>query len=156
MVISTRLPQGSRKSRNRPSRSLHPHLLEGPAHELLVVDRDAEVPVVVGPLPAPPGEVDELVPEVDEGGVLAPPRNLEVQEPAVEGEGLVDVPDLEGDVVDADGSGLADGAVVAHWADSRLASGTAGQSSRRAPARLRYDRAFGRRRPRRGGKNGLN
>ena len=85
---------------------LHPHLGQGPAHERLVVDRDAEVPVVVRRLPTAFGEVDELVAEVDEGGVLAAAGDIELEEPSVEVERLVDVTDLQGDVVDADGSGL--------------------------------------------------
>ena len=58
--------------------------------------------VVVGGLPSPLREVDELVAEVDEGGAIAPAHQIEFDEAPVEGERLVDIPYLEPQVVDAD------------------------------------------------------
>jgi hypothetical protein len=60
------------------------------------------VPVVVGRLGASAREGDELVAHVDEGDARAAAAQREVEQGAVELQGLVDVPDLQCDVVDAD------------------------------------------------------
>ena len=51
-------------------------------------------------------QVDELVAHVDEGVGLALAAQLEVEDAAIEGERLLDVADLDGDVVHADHPGL--------------------------------------------------
>jgi hypothetical protein len=53
-------------------------------------------------LRATPHQRDELITHLDERGAVGALLHVEVEELAVEGEGLVDVADLEGDVVDAD------------------------------------------------------
>ena len=57
--------------------------------------------VLVGRLPAALGEREELVAHVDERHARCPAAQLEVEEPAVEGERLLDVAHLERDVVHA-------------------------------------------------------
>src|SRR5215471_2587502 len=71
---------------------------------LLVVHHKSEVTSVVGGLPASPLQGDELIPKVDERGILALAAQLEVEQPSVERERFVDVTDFERDVVYADGA----------------------------------------------------
>jgi hypothetical protein len=47
-------------------------------------------------------ERQELIADVDEGGAVRATTQRELEEPAVEGERLLDVSDLECDVIDAD------------------------------------------------------
>ena len=84
---------------------LHTHLFEPGDGSMLVVDRDAKVPPLVGALAARRHEIDELVAKVDKGGIGRLPGNLKVEEALVEGHRLGDVADFEGDVVDADWTG---------------------------------------------------
>src|SRR3712207_9409789 len=89
----------------RPPRStLFPYttLFRSRAHRLLVVDHEPEVPVRVRRLRPALAERQELVAHVDEGGPPGPAAQLEGEEPPVERERLVDVPDLQRHVVDAD------------------------------------------------------
>jgi hypothetical protein len=84
-----------------PGDNLDPRLLEHASRGLLIVDHEPEVPVVVARLPAPLAEREELVAHVEKGHSRCPTAQLEVEKPAVEGECLLDIADLEGDVVDA-------------------------------------------------------
>ena len=58
--------------------------------------------VVVRCLPPALGERQELVAEVDERHPPGPAAERELEDAAVELQGLVDVPDLQRDVVDSD------------------------------------------------------
>jgi hypothetical protein len=62
--------------------------------------------MVVGRLPASLRKREELVAHVDEGRPASAASQLELEDPAVEVERLLDVPDLECDVVDPDQSRL--------------------------------------------------
>ena len=121
------MPHGSRKSRPRLGTISAAGRLERRADGVLVVDHEPEVAVAVGRLAAALGEGDELVARVDEGHPGRAAAQAQLEDLAVEGERLVEVADLEGDVVDADeprgharaGSGAAaDGAVDAGGAAS--------------------------------------
>src|SRR5262249_29430410 len=80
--------------------------LERTARRLLVVDHQAEMAAIVGRLLAAFLEGDELVAQVDEGHGLALAAQLELEQPAVEGQRLLDVADLERHVVEADNARL--------------------------------------------------
>ena len=71
-------------------------------HRLAVVDDEAEMPLAIGLALRALGEREELVAHVDEGhpGDAAP--QLELEQPAVEGERLVDRADLEREMIDPD------------------------------------------------------
>ena len=82
---------------------LRARALEAAPDLLAVVDHEAEVAravrtVGLGHL----GEHEELVAHVEEGHVRHPAAQLELEQPAVEGERLLEVGDLEHHVVDAD------------------------------------------------------
>jgi hypothetical protein len=77
-------------------------LLERPSGRVLVVHDEPEVAVLVGFLAAAFGQGDELVAHVDERHAGNAAAELEVENTPVEGEGVVDVAHLEGDVVHAD------------------------------------------------------
>ena len=79
--------------------------LERRPHGLLVVDHEPEVAVGVGLLAAALGEGDELVARVDEGHAGDAAAQAQLEDLTVEGERLVEVADLEGDMVDADEAG---------------------------------------------------
>src|SRR5205823_7405391 len=49
-----------------------------------------------------PRQIDELVAHVDEGAALVLAAQVEIEDPAVPGQRLVDVADLDRDMVDAD------------------------------------------------------
>ena len=66
-----------------------------------VIDDQPEVTVVVGFLPSTLGERDELIPDVDERHAPGPSAQRELEDPAVEVQRLLDVPDLQRDVVDS-------------------------------------------------------
>ena len=72
-------------------------------HRILqVVDDQTDVPVRVGSVGARRCERDELVAEVEERHPARAPAQLDAVERSLEeGDGLVDVPDLDSDVVDA-------------------------------------------------------
>ena len=72
------------------------------AGRLLVIDDEAEVPRLIGRLGSSGRQRDELVADVDEGHAPCAAAKLEVKDPAVELEGVLDALDLERDVVDAD------------------------------------------------------
>src|SRR5262249_6333866 len=78
-----------------PRLDLDAGLLERAAGRLLVVDDEAEMPMSVGRLRPAFGERDELVADVDEGHASAASSELEVEDPSVELERLVDAADLE-------------------------------------------------------------
>ena len=61
---------------------------------------------VVGRLRATLLQGQELVAEVDEGVAVAAAADLEVEQAAIERQGLVDVADLDGHVIEADGARL--------------------------------------------------
>ena len=69
---------------------------------LSIVHHEAEMTIPVRRLTAALGEGDELLPNVDEGHPLHPSPQLDLEDRAVEGQRLLHVPDLEGDVVEAD------------------------------------------------------
>ena len=69
---------------------------------LLVVDNQTEVPSAVGRLAASFGECDELVADVDECHSPCSPAQRDVEDPAIERQGLLHVADLQRDVVDPD------------------------------------------------------
>src|SRR5262249_39570449 len=81
--------------------------LERLARRLLVVHDEAEVPLGVGRLRAPFRERDELGPHLQEGHVRERglPYDLELEDPAVPLDRLLEAPDLERDVVDPDQPG---------------------------------------------------
>ena len=85
-----------------PSLDFDASVSERGADILLVVYDEPEPP---GPDPVtgtPGGDRDELVADVDERDPrTGPAAQLELEESPVPGECVVDVPDLEGDVVDA-------------------------------------------------------
>jgi hypothetical protein len=74
---------------------------------LPIVDDQSEVSLVIGRLAPARGEIHELIAEVDESHAIAAPAQLELEQFAVEFERGVDIIDFEGNVVDADGAGLA-------------------------------------------------
>src|SRR5215475_6571945 len=73
---------------------------------LLVVHHKPEMTSVIGGLPASPLQGDELIPQIDERGILALTAQLEVEEASVERERFLDITDFERDVVYADGARL--------------------------------------------------
>jgi hypothetical protein len=79
-----------------------PSLLQGRAYGLLVIDHQSEVPAVIGRLPAALLKGEELVAEIDEGSVFALAAQLDVEQPTVEFQRLVDVADLDRNVIEAD------------------------------------------------------
>src|SRR5581483_9408404 len=98
-VVAPRIVEVERAARA----DAHAGFGERLARSFLVVDYQAEVPGLIRRLGAPGGQRDELVAHVDErhtAAVAAP--QLELEEAPVPGQGVVDVPDLQGDVVDAD------------------------------------------------------
>ena len=82
---------------------VHTRIRERRANGFLVVDDEAEVSAVVGALCPPFLEREELVAEVDEGSGVAPAAQGEVEQATVERQRLVNVTDLEGNVIEADG-----------------------------------------------------
>lgn len=97
---------GIEKVEKRPGQHVDPGLRQGPADRLLVVDDEAEMPPVVGRLTAALLERQELVAQVDEGRILVPAAQGELEQPAVERQRFVDVADLERHVVEPDGARL--------------------------------------------------
>ena len=87
----------------RPRRRHRNPLFAQPlANGLLVIDDQTEVPRPIGRLRAAGGKRDELIAHVDERHPgPSPAAQLELEEAPVPGERLVDVPDLEGDMIDA-------------------------------------------------------
>jgi catechol 2,3-dioxygenase-like lactoylglutathione lyase family enzyme len=77
-------------------------LFEGVAGRFFVVDDEAEVPLPVRRLRSAFRERDELVADVDERHARRATAQLEVEDPAVELERVVNALDLERDVVYAD------------------------------------------------------
>src|SRR5216684_3344114 len=100
-TICTRFPHGSLNSTPRPGK----------------------VAILVGRLSATFGDVNELVSQIDEGYLRTAPTQREFEQPAIEGQRFLYVPDLEGHVVDTD-----EPCLVARLLDrchvSRLRSGT--------------------------------
>ena len=76
------------------------------AGRLLVIDHQAEMAAVVRRLPAALLQGDELVAQIDEGHGVGLAAQVEGEETAVERQRLFDVPDLQCDMVEADGAGL--------------------------------------------------
>src|SRR5690606_37841305 len=83
---------------------LDSRFLQRGAHRFLVIDDKAEVTAVIRGLPAPRLQCQELVAEINEGGVLAPTSQFEAKESAVKLQRLVDIPDLERHMVDSNGA----------------------------------------------------
>ena len=96
-----KLPHGSRKSLPFPNSST-PASRAAASAASLVVDDEAEVPVVVGSLRAAFGQREELVAHADERHPRDARLHLDVEDAPVELERLVEVADLEGDMVDSD------------------------------------------------------
>src|SRR6185295_1200328 len=71
---------------------------------ILVIDHEAEVAAVIGGLRAPFLKRKELVAQVDEGGRVVLAAKLELEQAPVEGQGLLDVANLERDVIEPDGA----------------------------------------------------
>src|SRR5207237_3438933 len=65
--------------------------LQGATRRLLVIDHETEMAAIVGSLLAPLLKGDELVAEIYEGHGVALAAQLELEEPAVEGQRLLDV-----------------------------------------------------------------
>lgn len=101
-TISTRLPQGSRKSRKRTRQQFAARSLDECAHPRAIVDDEAEMAPRVVMLGAALHQIDELIAELDKGVARPFSAQSEVEDLAVKGKGLVDIADLEGDVIDAD------------------------------------------------------
>ena len=76
---------------------------------------------LVGRLTAAVGQREELVPHVQEGHSRRPAAQLEVEDPSVERQGLLEIADLERDVVDPDQA----------WAPTHL--GSVGRDTGSAP-----------------------
>lgn len=82
------------------------HLIEHPSHGFLVVDHQPEMPVLITRSVFDLRQGDELIAKIDERHRVAFATKGELQNLAVEFEGLVDIANLEGNMVDAHGSGL--------------------------------------------------
>src|SRR5215204_1441360 len=96
-------PRGE-EVQSSPRQDLDGQLLERPPHHPLVVYYHPDVAVLVARLLSSLREGYELVPGVDERHAGAAPAQLHLEEVPVELEGLLDVADLEGDVVEPDQS----------------------------------------------------
>ena len=81
-------------------------LRERLADRVLVIDHEPEMTPVIGGLLAALLQREELIAKIDEGRGLALAAQLEVEQPTVEGQRLVDVADLERDMIEADGMAL--------------------------------------------------
>jgi hypothetical protein len=77
-------------------------LFQNAAYLRLVVDDEPEVASLVRRLSASFGQREKLVPHVQEGHPRHTTAEPEVEETSVERQSLLEIPDLEGDVVDAD------------------------------------------------------
>src|SRR5262249_12927832 len=77
---------------------------ERAAHRLLVVDHEAEMAAVVGRLLAALLQRDELIAQIDEGRGLALAAQLELEQPAIEGQRLLDIAHLERNMIEPDGA----------------------------------------------------
>jgi hypothetical protein len=84
---------------------LRPGLAGGGERGLTVVDDETDVARLVRRLPPALREREELVAHVDERHRRPAPAQCELEDPAVEGECLVEVADLDRDVVDPDEPG---------------------------------------------------
>src|SRR5690606_32817523 len=82
-----------------PRQRLNASFLQGRAYRLLVIDHQCKVPAVAGRLPAALLKGEAAVTEIDEGSVFALAAQLEVEQPTVEFQRLVDVADLDRDVI---------------------------------------------------------
>src|SRR5579885_3324299 len=100
-ITSTRLPQGSRKSRKGPHQTRACRLCERPDLRS-VVHHHAEVPLPVLVRRLGLHERDELVAHVDKGLALAAAAELELENLPIEIERCIDIAHLEGDMVHAD------------------------------------------------------
>src|SRR5262245_414639 len=97
---------GIDKIEEAPRQPLDPGIGERRAHRLLFIHHQPEMPAVIGRLPAPLLQREELIAKIDESRVLALAAQLELEEPAVKRQRLFDVADLEGDVIETDGPRL--------------------------------------------------
>ena len=79
---------------------------KGIADGVPVIDDQAEMTAVVGRLPASLLERHELIAQIHECRGVRPAAELEVEQSAIEGQGLVEVTDLDGDVIHTDGTCL--------------------------------------------------
>lgn len=86
----------------RVAADLQAGLRRGVYDPLHVVDHETEVAMAIGWVRRPRGKGDELIAEVDEGHPPGTSSQLEVEDPPVELERLLDVADLERHVVDAE------------------------------------------------------
>ena len=72
------------------------------SHAGAVINDEPEMPVVVRTLRSPFGQRDELIAHVDEGGVWAATPQCKRENASIEGQRLLDIPDLERDMIDTD------------------------------------------------------
>ena len=117
-----RFPHGSRKSSPRPGRISTPASSRARRTASLSSTTSPRWRSLVGRLRAALAEREELVAHVDEGHPRRPAAQLELEDPAVERRGLVDVADLERDVVHPDQA----------WAPAGIA-GSVGRDTTTAP-----------------------
>jgi hypothetical protein len=89
-----------------PRQRLNASFFQGHAHRLLVIDHQPEVPAIIGRLPAALLKGEELVAEIDESSIFALAVQLEVEQPAIKCQRLVDVADFDRNVIEADRAGL--------------------------------------------------
>src|SRR6202040_1813345 len=90
----------------RTADRLDPRHLEGGARRLLVIDNEADMTAVIGGLFASRLQRDELVAKIDEGHRPALATQLKVEDAAVECQRLLDIPDFQRYMVQADGARL--------------------------------------------------
>src|SRR5260370_17328750 len=95
-AVSPRVPELHPSS----GQSVDTGFLEPLSDFLLIVHHQAEVAILVGRLSATFGDVNELVSQIDEGYLRTAPTQREFEQPAIEGQRFLYVPDLTAHVVD--------------------------------------------------------
>ena len=98
-------PKGQ-KVEKASSQRLDPHLSQGPANRLPVVDHESNVTAVVSGLRATLLQGEELIAKIKKGGGFASATEFEVKQSAVKRQRLVDIADLERHVIQTDGPGF--------------------------------------------------
>src|SRR5262249_52303405 len=72
---------------------------QGHAHRLLVIHHQPEMPAIIGRLPAALLKGEELVAEINESSVFAPATQLEVEQPVIKCQRLIDIADFDRNVI---------------------------------------------------------
>src|ERR1700680_4102941 len=85
-----------------PGQELDAGLFELPSDLLFIVHHEAKVALLLWMLSVRFEESNKLIPHFDEGHLLAAPAQRELEHPAIKSKCFLDVPDLQGHVVDAD------------------------------------------------------